>query len=334
MQSILHPIIGPSGPEKKDMTGRTAIITGGATGIGLAIARAFAQYGARVIMMNRKEDQGDRAIEDIKNECKEKGLPAPDISWRGVDLGDFQQTKEVFAALASEEARLDILVLSSGINANQFRLAASGVDGHMSVNAFGHFLAINQLYPLLRKTSKIANAPAPRIVFESSEMHRFAPSNVHFGSLEEINDETIDPTQLYGRTKLAMICYTKAILEKVIKPNNDNIYILAVHPGAVNTEMQEQWTQAYPGVVGSAIKAVSVGFSRDPEQGSYSALYAALSDEIIEKNWNGYYLIDPAKEGKESAQGSDKWLIAALWDLSHRLIKEKVGQDALAEWSS
>jgi NAD(P)-dependent dehydrogenase (short-subunit alcohol dehydrogenase family) len=135
----------------------------------------------------------------------------------------------------------------------------------MSVNAFGHFLAINQLYPLLRKTSKIANAPAPRIVFESSEMHRFAPSNVHFGSLEEINDETIDPTQLYGRTKvsslfssfspttqidracfrhqLAMICYTKAILEKVIKPNNDNIYILAVHPGAVNTEMQEQWTQ-------------------------------------------------------------------------------------------
>jgi NAD(P)-dependent dehydrogenase (short-subunit alcohol dehydrogenase family) len=79
-------------------------------------------------MMNRKEDQGDRAIEDIKNECKEKGLPAPDISWRGVDLGDFQQTKEVFAALASEEARLDILVLSSGINANQFRQAITSLE--------------------------------------------------------------------------------------------------------------------------------------------------------------------------------------------------------------
>lgn len=72
----------------------------------------------------------------------------------------------------------------------------------MAVNAFGHFLAINQLYPLIRKTSQMANTPAPRIVFESSEMHRFAPSNVHFGSLEEINDETIDPTQLYGRTKV------------------------------------------------------------------------------------------------------------------------------------
>lgn len=72
-------------------------------------------------MMNRKEDQGDRAIEDIKNECKEKGLPVPDINWRGVDLSDFKQTKEVFASLAAVEARLDILVLSSGINANQFR---------------------------------------------------------------------------------------------------------------------------------------------------------------------------------------------------------------------
>lgn len=43
-----------------------------------------------------------------------------------------------------------------------------------------------------------------------------------------------------------MILYTKAILEKVIKPNNDNIYILAVHPGAVNTEMQNQWTDVSP----------------------------------------------------------------------------------------
>jgi hypothetical protein len=88
-----------------------------------------------------------------------------------------------------------------------------------------------------------------------------------------------------------------------------------------------------PGIVGAAIKAVSVGFSRSPEQGSYSGLYAALSDEVIEKNYNGYYLIDPAK-GKESKQGSDKWLIAALWDLSHRLLKEKVGDDALFAWNA
>ena len=41
----------------------------------------------------------------------------------------------------------------------------------MSVNAIGHYYAINQLYPLIRKTSKLPNTSAPRIIFESSEMH-------------------------------------------------------------------------------------------------------------------------------------------------------------------
>lgn len=77
--------------------------------------------------------------------------------------------------------------------------------------------------------------PAPRIVFESSEMHRTAPSNVHFASLEEINNPEVGNTELYGRTKLAMILGVKyGIYEKVIKKNGDNIYVLAVHPGAVS----------------------------------------------------------------------------------------------------
>lgn len=65
-------------------------------------------------------------------------------------------------------------------------------------------------------------------------MHRTAPSNVHFGSLEEINDPNVGNTELYGRTKLAMILGVKyGFYEKVIKKNGDNIYALSVHPGAV-----------------------------------------------------------------------------------------------------
>ncbi len=57
-------------------------------------------------------------------------------------------------------------------------------------------------------------------------MHRFAPSSgIHFGSLEEINNDQLSPVELYGRTKLAMILYAKyGLVEKVIKPNGDNIY--------------------------------------------------------------------------------------------------------------
>jgi hypothetical protein len=79
------------------------------------------------------------------------------------------------------------------------------------------------------------DTPAPRIVFESSEQHRAAPSVVHFGSLDEINNPEIGNLEVYGRTKLAIILGVKyGLLDRVIKPNNDNIYALSVHPGAVS----------------------------------------------------------------------------------------------------
>jgi hypothetical protein len=66
-------------------------------------------------------------------------------------------------------------------------------------------------------------------------MHRTAPSNVHFGSLDEINDSSIGNTEVYGRTKLAIILGVKyGLVEKVIKKNGDDIYALSVHPGAVS----------------------------------------------------------------------------------------------------
>jgi hypothetical protein len=68
---------------------------------------------------------------------------------------------------------------------------------------------------------------------------------------------------------------------------------LSVHPGTVNTDMQTQWESAYPGLLGKVLKNLMFAAGRDPEQGAYSALYAALSDEVIEKGWNGWYLSDP-----------------------------------------
>jgi len=126
------------------------------------------------------------------------------------------------------------LILSAGINANQFGLDADNIDRHFGVNWLGQFYVVNLLWPLLRKTSKMPNTPAPRIVFESSEQHRAAPSIVHFGSMDEINNPEIGNLEVYGRTKLAIILGVKyGLLDRVIKPNGDNIYALSVHPGAV-----------------------------------------------------------------------------------------------------
>lgn len=72
---------------------------------------------------------------------------------------------------------------------------------------------------------------------------------------------------------------------------------------------------------------------RDVEQGSYSALWALTSSRIEEENLNGYYFVDPDKEGEETSQASNPELASNLWDLSTSFIKEKLGEDALADWN-
>lgn len=328
MQSVLHSVIGPK-KEIHDLEGRVALITGGALGIGYEIARAFVQNKCRVIMVNRKEEQGDDAIKAIKDEVG----PDAQIEWIGCDMGDLHQIKEVFGGIAEREKRLDLLILSAGINVNQYAHDTDGIDRHFGVNWLGHFYIVNLLYPLIRHTSTLPNTPAPRIIMESSEMHRTAPSNTHFASLEEINNSNLSPTELYGRTKLAMILGVKyGIYEKVIKKNGDNVFALSVHPGAVNTAMQQQWKDAYPGLVGKMLTSVMLAVGRDVEQGSYSALYAATSPEVEEKNWNGWYLSDPGTPGKESSQASDPTLGTALWNLSERIVKDRVGEEAFNDW--
>lgn len=72
------------------------------------------------------------------------------------------------------------------------------------VNWLSQFLAFNRLLLLLRRTSKVSGTDV-RVIALASEHHRFCPSSMHFGSLEETNNPDISPSQLYGRTKAANI---------------------------------------------------------------------------------------------------------------------------------
>ncbi|KAJ9144989.1 Short-chain dehydrogenase TIC 32, chloroplastic [Pleurostoma richardsiae] len=332
MQSVLQKTtgIGPKPVHPENLHGRVAIVTGGALGIGFEVSRALANAGAKVIMVNRKEEQGNDAIETIRKET-----PDADVDWKECDLGSLRQVREVFSSLRDSLDRLDFLVLSAGINTNQYGEDADGIDRHFGVNYLGQYYATNQLWPLLRKTSKLPSTPAPRVVFEASEVHRAAPSDAHFASLEEINDPNMDGTRLYARTKLALILLAKyGLAGKVIKGNNDNIIATSVHPGAVNTAMQQQWKDAYPGLTGKLLTWSMLAFGRNPEQGSYSALWALTAPEIEENGQNGWYFNDPGRPGKESSQASDPDLGEALWQLSERIVKEKLGDEALLDWNS
>ena len=185
---------------------------------------------------------------------------------------------------------------------------------------------------MIRKTAKLNESPAPRIVQLSSELHRTASSSTAFESLEEINDESIGANGLYARSKVANVLFTKWLASRVLEQGS-RIYALATHPGAVHTGQQEQFKDAYGEMLGTALKSVTVPFMRSPEQGSLSTLWAATSPEVEQKNLQGVYVTDPEKVGGETKQAQDDALAGKLWTLSQKLIKEKAGNDAILDWT-
>lgn len=126
--------------------------------------------------------------------------------------------------------------------------------------------------------------------------------------------------------------FIKQLVQRVIRPNNDNIYANAVHPGAVHTGQQDQFKEAYGGVFGTLMKAVVVPFMRTPEQGSMSTLWAATSEDVVREGWMGIYFTDPGEVGKETKQADDEGIAKNLWELSEAMVKEKLGEDALLFW--
>lgn len=201
------------------------------------------------------------------------------------------------------------------------------------VNNLGHILLINRLFPLIRRTGALGEFHAPRVVQLSSSLHLTAPSSVSFQSLEEINDESLGPNQLYARSKLANLLFTRWLGAHVLEPGS-RIYAIATHPGAVHTEQQEQFKDAYGNLFGTIMKNVTIPFMRSPEQGSLSTLWAATSPEVAEKDLQAVYVTDPGKWGGESNQAKDENLRENLWNLAEKLIKEKAGQDAFLDWSA
>lgn len=104
----------------------------------------------------------------------------------------------------------------------------------MGINVFAHYLFIQRLLPLMEKTSKSAPPNSVRLIFQSSEMHRLAPSDDKFENLDAVDESDRDPARLYGRTKLAMVLLGKEIVKRKLAPGN-SILVLSVHPGTVDT---------------------------------------------------------------------------------------------------
>jgi WW domain-containing oxidoreductase len=134
-------------------------------------------------------------------------------------------------------------------------------DSHFQINHLSQIHLALTLLPILQKT------PSSRLAFQSPDLHRAAPPSTKFANVDEINKD-IGPSLLYNRTKLAQILAVRAMTrrmeaKKLGFSNMTQVFINATHPGAVNTDQQEQAVEAY-GTLGKLGVAATRPLMKDP----------------------------------------------------------------------
>jgi NAD(P)-dependent dehydrogenase (short-subunit alcohol dehydrogenase family) len=198
-----------------DLSGKRAIVTGGASGIGVETARALAGAGAEVTLAVRDTAAGDRTAADI---IETTGKPPVHVGH--LDLAD---AASVAAFVARWKGPLDLLVDNAGVMAlPELELSPEGWELQLATNHLGHFRLATGLHGALA-----AAQGGARIVSLSSRGHLRSP--VVFDDLA-FAVRPYDPWVAYGQSKTANILFA---VEATRRWAGDGITANAVHPGAI-----------------------------------------------------------------------------------------------------
>jgi len=310
------------------LAGKTAIVTGGDNGIGYYITLALAKAGARVLFTGLTHEHGTKAEAEINADVLSAGGK---VAFHHLDLADTQAVRAWAKHIVDTEDRLDMLVNNAGLGQEKHRIVGTGLESKYAVNNLGHFVLTLGLLPLLEKTAAKSAPYSVRIVLQSSEMHKVAPGDTKFASVEEINKER-DPAQEYGRSKLGLVLFGKQLAKRKLVGPASNILIASCHPGTVDTDLQGAWTESY-GAIGTVIEQGMRLVGKSAAEGAEPALWLATTPEITSENYTqfqGKYFPDAhAKPDQESSQAKDESLGDAFWTFTATRAKDILGEEVV-----
>ena len=128
-----------------DQSGRTAVVTGANSGLGLVTARELARAGATVVLACRNLEKGARALADVRSVAAADAPPRLEA----LDLSSLDSVRKFAERLAAEQDTLDLLVNNAGVMAPPRRLTQDGFESQFGTNHLGHFALTGRLLPLL-----------------------------------------------------------------------------------------------------------------------------------------------------------------------------------------
>lgn len=298
-----------------DQQGRTVLITGANSGLGLRSAHVLTARGARVLLACRSSERGERALRSVQDVAGEANPPE-------LVLMDLANLSSIRAAASQIRQRtgdvLDLLLNNAGLMGTPKATTADGFESQFGINHLGHAALTWLLMPALRGGS------AARVVTVSSVAAMFGTLNV---TDPNYTRRRYNPASAYGQAKLANQAFMVE-LDRRLRAANDNVVSVGAHPGYTTTGLGSTMAGTYQNamirtVLGAGTKAGELLLAQDASMGALPELFAATANGV-----GGGDYVGPGGLGgvrghpvyaRPFAQARDERAGAALWQLTAEL---------------
>lgn len=290
-----------------DQTGRTVLVTGASSGLGLRSAEALAAKGALVIMACRNAEKAARALEAVQAAATG---PSPEVV--ALDLSSLSSVRACAAGLVDRFESLDVLMNNAGIMAVPKSTTVDGFESQIGTNHLGHFALTGLLLPTLLA------APEPRVVTVSSNGHRMGRLRLDDLSFERTH---YSRWRAYGQSKLANLLFTGELQRRAVEAGTA-LTAAAAHPGYAATNLTSG------PAIGAAVLKPFLAFGdavlgQSDRMGALPQLYAATMPDVMADDYWGPDAFreqrgHPTRVGR-SRRAQDREVARGLWELSEQL---------------
>ncbi|MFD9487869.1 oxidoreductase [Streptomyces sp. NPDC059991] len=302
---------GWSARDIPDQSGRTAVVTGANSGIGLITARELARKGAHVILACRSEARGKEAEALINRQ-----VYGANVRFVPLDLADLSSVR-AFAETYQQDS-LDLLINNAGVMALPYGRTADGFERQFGVNHLGHFALTGLLLSQLRA------APAARVISVSSGLH--ALSNI---DLADLNSERRYRRWIaYARSKTANLLFVHE-LSRQLRSAGSAVVAAAAHPGYASTNLQTAGARMEGRRAAERLAQLGNRLLAQPaEAGALPTLYAATAPSVRPDSFTGPRL--QGWRGAPARSSRAKWTLddgtgERLWVASEELTGVRYG---------
>jgi NAD(P)-dependent dehydrogenase (short-subunit alcohol dehydrogenase family) len=289
-----------------DQSGRTVLVTGANSGLGLQTAMVLAGRSATVLLACRDPHRGQAALDGVRSRAgADPALVQLDLA----DLSSVRKAADEVRAITGD--RLDVLVNNAGVMASPPRRTVDGFELQIATNHLGHAALTWLLAPAL--------TPGARVVTVSSLAHRGGGLDVDDMNFER---RPYKPATAYSASKLANLLFTFE-LDRRARAAGRKLVAVAAHPGITATELVPNTTRMHlPGLFAELARWGNKLVSQSVSAGALPQLYAATAADVRSGEYFG-----PTSLGEtRGAPGRVPASLAARNKHTARLLWERTAQ--------